>query len=80
MNHALTFRPQSPIRIGLVLMLSVTLWLATLAVSLAPTVARTARIASPAGDSDHSAVCHCAHCPGGAACCCRQSLKCPSSQ
>ena len=76
MNHALTFRPQSPIRIGLVLILSVILWLATLAVSLAPTVAHSVGIAT-AGDSGHSAVCHCAHCPGGAACCCRQSLKCP---
>ncbi|CAN5354414.1 hypothetical protein BH11ARM2_BH11ARM2_38560 [soil metagenome] len=40
------------------------------ALGLAPTLARTA--------TGHSVLCTCAHCPGGAACCCRGMNACPS--
>ena len=46
------------------------------ALGLAPTLARAAAAAT------HAATCHCAHCPGGAKCCCRPGgprLACPSS-
>jgi hypothetical protein len=69
MNHTLTLRPPAPLRIGPVLILIIALCLAS-AVSLAPTLARTARPAS------HSEVCKCAHCPGGLAGCCRSGSKC----
>jgi len=52
-----------PGRDTLVIILSLICWLAW-SVSLAPTAARSAR----AGTS--AAICNCAHCPGGAACCC----------
>ena len=70
MNHAMTFRHPEPLRIALVLSLSIAFWLAS-AFSLAPTLARTVSAAA-----EHSAVCKCAHCPGGRFCCCRLMGKC----
>jgi len=71
MNYALTLRHPVPVRSGLLLTLCIAFWLAA-ALSFAPTLRRTAGIAS------HSEICKCAHCPGGAACCCRTSLACPN--
>jgi len=74
MNNALTLHPPVPFRLGPLpvgrLLVLVAAFLFASAVSLAPTIVRTAAAAS------HSEVCKCAHCPGGAACCCRQSGKC----
>jgi len=74
MNYALTLRPPAPHRsvsrrLGLVLMLSIGLSLAS-ASSLAPTLIRSAA-------EDHARVCKCAHCSGGLTCCCRFIGRCP---
>ena len=71
MNYALPLSHPAPFRVGIVLILTIAYLLAS-AVSLAPTLSRTA------GAPSHSEVCHCAHCPGGALCCCRAAGKCPS--
>jgi hypothetical protein len=71
MNHALTLPRPTPIRIGPVIFIMIAFWLAS-AASLAPTLARTSHAAG------HEQICHCAHCPGGANCCCRKAEgKCP---
>ncbi len=70
MNHALTLRPPTHVLLERLLMLSLAFWLAS-AVSLAPTLRRTASVASDSG------VCKCAHCSGGLTCCCRLTGKCP---
>ena len=62
MNYALTLHRPAPIRLGLLLAISLIFMLAY-GVSLAPTLVRTAA-------SAHSKVCTCANCPGGAKCCC----------
>ncbi|HWA83313.1 MAG TPA: hypothetical protein VG820_07775 [Fimbriimonadaceae bacterium] len=54
-------------RAGMVILLTLLCWLAC-SLSQAPTfVHQAVRTATPA------TVCHCAHCPGGAACCCRNA-------
>jgi hypothetical protein len=84
MNHSLTLRPPAPLRVSLLLILSIALWL-TSAVSLAPVLAHSAAVvtsihasasASSATTPEHDVVCHCAHCPGGMACCCRKAGHC----
>ena len=41
------------------------------ATSSAPTVVRSI------APTSHASVCKCAHCPGGAACCCTKKARCP---
>jgi hypothetical protein len=72
MSYALTMSPPAPLRIWPML-LCLALMLAS-AVSLTPTLERTE------GASSHSQVCRCAHCSGGATCCCRHTGKCPMPQ
>jgi len=53
-----------PTRFALRFLLVVAVSVAASAASFAPTFARSVKPAP-------AVVCHCAHCPGGAACCCR---------
>jgi len=71
MTYALPLPRPAPIKLGLLLILTVA-YMVACAVSLAPTIGRTDGLAN------HSEVCHCAHCDGGPNCCCRQSGKCPT--
>jgi len=72
MNSTLTLQPSTRFRMGLVLGLSLLLWLPS-AVSQAPALARSASAIR------HAAICHCPHCPGEATCCCSlvESEACP---
>lgn len=72
-TYALTHHAHRSHRFALVLALSLLCWLAC-ALSLAPTVAHSMNA------STATKVCHCAHCPGGAACCCRTAAACPSME
>jgi hypothetical protein len=72
MNHAIPLPHTVPLRIRILLLLTIA-YSFTSAVSLAPTFGRTIAAASLA---THSQVCKCAHCSGGAACCCRLAGKC----
>lgn len=74
-----SLRPGPSLRAGLLLALSLALWLASAAgvapafVSTVPTAAST-RVKAAGSDE----ICHCAHCPGGAKCCCCHAAKCPA--
>lgn len=68
MNYALPLRSPAPLRIGLLLILSVVGLLAS-AASLAPALASI---------PSHAEVCKCAHCPGEPVCCCRMAIACPT--
>ena len=46
--------------------------LLTSTLGIAPTLAHTT------GEAAHKAVCTCAHCPGGARCCCHGKHFCPN--
>ena len=72
MNPSLSLHP--PVSHRFTVLLAITL-LALLAsgVSQAPTIARIATIRAS------SQVCTCAHCPGGAQCCCHSATHCPTS-
>lgn len=63
--HAL--RSPRPTRVGLLLALSLGLWLAS-ALSFAPTALALR----------HADVCKCADCKGGPTCCCLVGLQCPT--
>ncbi|HVT11263.1 MAG TPA: hypothetical protein VHE55_03275 [Fimbriimonadaceae bacterium] len=66
-----TLPMRSP-RFAMVVVLTLLCWIAC-SLSLAPTL-----IHSAAPAATHETICHCAHCPGGAACCCRNAATaCP---
>lgn len=70
----LTFHSPAPHRMALVLTLTA-LGLLASSLSQAPSIGRMA------ASWMHSTICKCAHCPGGAACCCHSLLhssSCPS--
>jgi len=72
MNPALTLHRPAPLRVGLLLILSIAFLVAS-AVSLAPALVHSASAAS-----SHAQVCKCAHCPGVATCCCSSKVgTCP---
>lgn len=69
MNPALNLTRPAPHRVALILALMIVGMLAN-ALSHAPSIARLALRHSPPN------VCHCAHCPGGAKCCCQATNHC----
>lgn len=71
MTYPQTLRSPTPLRVGILLIASLALWLAS-ALSFTPTVANTAAA------FNHADVCKCAHCPGEATCCCSTTVAtCP---
>lgn len=70
MNPAIALRTSAPRNAALFIVVAVAFWLAA-GIGLAPTLARSA------SSTGHESVCKCAHCPGGAACCCQGNGACP---
>ena len=70
MSLVLSRRQPAPVR-GLLLPILILMSLFASALSVAPT------LAGATGSTADKAVCTCAHCPGGAKCCCRAKLSCP---
>lgn len=69
MSYAIPLRAPVRLRLGLMLAL-----MAMLSISMAPSAVRAVT------GKSHAEICHCAHCPGEALCCCTPVSRCPLPQ